>query len=411
MRVSRVRHKVVAFCVAMAAITYLDRVAISVTAPLMMEELGLTAVQMSYVFSAFAVAYAAFEIPTAWWADRVGSRRVLARIVAWWSGFTMLTGAVSSYAALLVVRFLFGAGEAGAWPNAARVFSRWIPQQERGRVQGIFFAGAHLAGGLTPALVGGLLVFLHWRAVYAVLGLVGLVWVFAWYRWFRDEPREHPAVSDEERDYIEAHRTLTTGHSGGSLRALTQLRGVVPLYLQYFSNGYGFYFLITWLPTYLAKVRGFERGELALFSGLPLLLSVAADLGGGWTTDAVSRRFGPRLGRSGVAGVAFLVGALAMFAGTTVSEPRLAATLIAVAAAASMFTLAPSWATCLDMGGRHAGVLAAAMNTSGQIGAILSPIVLAQIVERFDNWAVPLYLTSGLYLAAAFCWLLLSKSR
>lgn len=235
--------------------------------------------------------------------------------------------------------------------------------------------------------------------------------MFAWYRWFRDEPREHPAVSDEERDYIEAHRTLTTGHSGGSLRALTQLRGVVPLYLQYFSNGYGFYFLITWLPTYLAKVRGFERGELALFSGLPLLLSVAADLGGGWTTDAVSRRFGPRLGRSGVAGVAFLVGALAMFAGTTVSEPRLAATLIAVAAAASMFTLAPSWATCLDMGGRHAGVLAAAMNTSGQIGAILSPIVLAQIVEQFDNWAVPLYLTSGLYLAAAFCWLLLSKSR
>lgn len=175
MRVSRVRHKVVAFCVAMAAITYLDRVAISVTAPLMMEELGLTAVQMSYVFSAFAVAYAAFEIPTAWWADRVGSRRVLARIVAWWSGFTMLTGAVSSYAALLVVRFLFGAGEAGAWPNAARVFSRWIPQQERGRVQGIFFAGAHLAGGLTPALVGGLLVFLHWRAVFVVLGLVGLV--------------------------------------------------------------------------------------------------------------------------------------------------------------------------------------------------------------------------------------------
>src|SRR4051812_23111035 len=150
---TRVRFGVVAFAVSLASVTYLDRVCISILAPFIMRDLGLSTVQMSYVFSAFTLSYAIFEIPTAWWADRIGSRRVLTRIVLWWSAFTMATAAAFSYAMLLVVRFLFGIGEAGAWPNAARVFSRWVPTQERGRVQGIFFAGAHLAGGLTPAVV------------------------------------------------------------------------------------------------------------------------------------------------------------------------------------------------------------------------------------------------------------------
>src|ERR1051325_3336665 len=157
-----VRYRVVAFAVALAGVTYLDRVSISILAPSIMRDLGLSRIQMGYVFSAFTFAYAIFEIPTAWWADRVGSRRVLARIVAWWSAFTMLTGAAFSYPALLAVRFLFGVGEAGAWPNAARVFSRWIPRRERGRVQGVFFAGAHLAGGLTPPLIAWIAEVLHW---------------------------------------------------------------------------------------------------------------------------------------------------------------------------------------------------------------------------------------------------------
>jgi MFS family permease len=391
--------------VLLAAITYLDRVAISVLAPGIMRDLGLSTVQMGYVFSAFTLAYAAFEIPTAWWADRAGSRGVLTRIVIWWSCFTALTGAVTNYALLLVVRFLFGAGEAGAWPAAARVFSRWIPVEERGRVQGIFFAGAHFAGGVTPALIALLLAWLSWRWIFVAFGAVGIVWAIVWRRWFRDEPRDHPSVNFAERTLIEGRRALGAPHGLGSLEALRQTPGIVPLCLQYFANGYGFYFLITWLPTYLAEVRGFERGELAVFAGLPLLLSVAADVGGGWTTDAVSRRCGPRVGRCGVAGVSYAVGFGAMIAGATATEARLAAVLIAVAAAASMFTLAPSWATAIELGGHRAGVVAAAMNTAGQVGGILSPILLAHIVEAFSDWTVPLLLTAGLYLGAAACWL------
>src|ERR671916_84466 len=184
---TRVRHRVLAFTVALAALTYLDRVCIShagITAAIE-EELGLSDRQMGLVFSAFTLAYALFEIPTGAWGDRIGTRRVLTRIVAWWSSFTMLTAAAFSYGSLLLVRFLFGAGEAGAFPNVTRTFSRWFPVAERGTAQGIFFAGAHLSGGLTPMLVTALLGILPWRAIFVVFGAIVVVWAVAWYRWFR----------------------------------------------------------------------------------------------------------------------------------------------------------------------------------------------------------------------------------
>src|SRR5215469_12422154 len=176
----RLRYRVVAFTVALAGITYLDRICIATVAPAIMRDLALSRRDMSYVFSAFAIAYASFEIPTAWWGQRIGTRRVLTRIVAWWSTFTIATGAVVSYHSLLAVRFLFGLGEAGAWPNVARTFSRWIPAGERGRAQGVFFAGAFLAGGITPSIVTLLEPRLGWRGVFFCVGSVGFVWAAAW---------------------------------------------------------------------------------------------------------------------------------------------------------------------------------------------------------------------------------------
>ena len=197
---TRVRRKVLAMTMALAAITYLDRVAIGVTRPYIARDLDLTPTQMGYVFSAFYLSYALFEIPTGWWGDKVGTRKVLTRIVCWWSAFTVLTGFAWSYSSLLAIRFLFGAGEAGAWPNVARTFSRWFPRRDRGTVQGTFFMGAHLAGGLTPALATALLVYMDWRTLFVVFGSIGFIWALAWYRWFRDTPAEHPAVSAAERD-------------------------------------------------------------------------------------------------------------------------------------------------------------------------------------------------------------------
>ena len=198
---------------ALGAVTYLDRVSISITRPDIVRDLHLSPTQMGYVFSAFYLAYALFEIPTGWWGDRVGTRRVLTRIVCWWSAFTVLTGFAFNYPSLVVIRFLFGAGEAGAWPNVARTFSRWFPREERGTAQGVFFMGAHLSGGLTPMLVTALLAYMDWRSLFVLFGSIGFVWAWAWYRWFRDSPAEHPAVGAAERELIERGLAADAGRA------------------------------------------------------------------------------------------------------------------------------------------------------------------------------------------------------
>lgn len=291
-RPTRVRYRVLGLAILLAMVTYLDRVCIAVLAPDIQEDLSLSKMQMSFVFSAFALAYAAFEIPTAWWADRAGTRRVLTRIVVWWSGFTIATATAFNYASLLVIRFLFGMGEAGAWPSVARTFSRWIPRRERGTVQGIFFSGAHLAGGLTPMLVMSLTAFLDWRAIFVLFGMVGFVWAATWYRWFRDEPSEHSHVNAEELLLIVKERQPDAGHGAGwdYWQRLLGNRNILALCLMYLPNSFAFYFCITWLPTYLKERHGLTETALGIFAGLPLVLSVAADLLGGLTTDWADRK-------------------------------------------------------------------------------------------------------------------------
>ena len=201
-RASRVRYRVLAFAFALAVVTYLDRICISAAAPFIMADLRLSMLQMSVVFSAFTLAYSLFEVPSGWRGDVVGARRVLTRIVLWWSAFTMLTAAAWSLRALVAIRFLFGAGEAGAFPNIQRSFSRWFPARERGRANGVLFLGSRLGGALAPALAIVLIQRWGWRASFVVFGALGVVWAALWHAWYRDSPAEHPAVDDRERAWI-----------------------------------------------------------------------------------------------------------------------------------------------------------------------------------------------------------------
>jgi MFS family permease len=368
---------------------------------------------MGFVFSAFYVAYAAFEIPTGWWADKVGSRRVLTRIVLWWSSFTVFTGAVFSYWWLLAVRFLFGAGEAGAFPNVARTFSRWFPQRERGRAQGVFWVGAHLSGGVTPFLVNGLLdAGFHWRTIFVMCGSIGFVWAYAWWKWFRDTPEEHPEVTDAERVYIAAGRPSFEERDSTwqDWKRLLANRTSVGLCLMYFTQSFGGAFYVTWLVKHLSD-RGLTGSTAAILAGLPLMFSAVADVLGGVTTDGMTRRFGLRPGRAVVGGSALAMAGIFTIAGTFTESAILAALLIALGGASSNFLLAAAWGTCIDIGRSRAGALSGAMNTSGQVGAILSPTLIAFVVANSTNWGAPLYLVGTLFLLGSVCWLWIDPTR
>lgn len=415
-----------AFAFALAGVTYLDRVCISAAAPTIMADLSLTVWQMSVVFSAFTLAYSLFEVPSGWLGGVLGPRRVLTRIVVWWSAFTMLTGAAWSFASLIVVRFMFGAGEAGAFPNASVVFARWFPPQERGYANGVLFLGSRLGGAVAPLLAILVIQGLGWRTSFAVFGATGLLWAAAWAWWFRDDPADHPGVSGEELAWIRHaapadgaganRRHIATAEQPGSTAAppaaetvpwaaLWRSRNLYAICGMYFAFGYGLYFYFTWLPTYLIQVLGFSALAGGFFSGLPFVLAGIANVLGGRLTDRLARSHGLWLARSGLGSVSFATCGLLVLLSTAATAPGPKAVLLAFALAAADFGLAACWAVCLDVGARHAGVVTGFMNTTGNLGGFVGPLVVGYVVQEWGSWTIPFYLTAVIYFIGAACWL------
>jgi MFS family permease len=326
--------------------------------------------------------------------------------VLWWSVLTAATGAAFNFPVMLAVRFLFGMGEAGAWPCVARTFSRWIPVRERGRVQGVFFAGAHLVGGLTPMVVLWLLNFLHWRAIFFCFGLIGFAWVAIWHVWFRNDPSEHASVSAAELETIVAGRPPDSSHSAGweYWGRLARNRNMLAMCVMYIPNCMIFYFCITWLPTYLKQRHGFDAASLGIFAGLPLIVSMPGDLLGGLVTDRLAARYGLRVGRCALGAVAYVIAGVALLGAAASTAPVLAASLIALATGMTMFTLGAAWGTVIEIGRNHVGVVGATMNSVGNLAAMLNPLIVAYSVQWFGSWNLPLYLMGALFLVGALCW-------
>jgi ACS family glucarate transporter-like MFS transporter len=400
-----VRHRVLAFTFGLAVITYLDRVCISAAAPYIMDDLHLTLVQMSVVFSAFTLAYSLFEIPSGWWGDRHGQRRVLTRIALWWSGFTALTGAARGYGSLLTIRFLFGAGEAGAFPNIARSISRWFPIAERGRANGVMFLGSRVGGMLSVPLTLLVIQRWGWRASFAAFGALGLVWAAGWYAWYRDRPEEHPQVNGREAAWIAAGCGDSPVEAGTPWRAVLTSRNLYTICAMYFAFGYGLYFYFTWLPTYLIRELKFSVLAGGLFASLPFIVAGVADIAGGWTTDRLAARRGLRAARCGLGSAAFATCAALLLASTMVPQAVTKAVLLALALGSADMALSACWAVCSDVGARHAGVVSGCMNTFGNLGGFVGPIVVGVALERWHSWAVPFYIAAGVYAGGAVAWL------
>jgi MFS transporter, ACS family, glucarate transporter len=398
-----IRHGVLAFTLALTAVAYLDRVCIATAAPAMKADLGLSDAQMGYVFSAFTVAYALFEVPSGWFADRFGARLMLTRIVIWWSAMTAATGFVAGFASLFAVRFLFGLGEAGTFPSIARAYGRWLPARERGRAFGLALMTGALGGALTQPLVVNLLRVLHWRHTFPIFGAVGVAWAVAWYGWFRDDPHHHAAVNAAEVELIGSQPPLP--HRAVPWGDLLRSRNLRALCVMYGAAIYGWYFYITWLPTYLQRARGFDLQHAGWLAALPLLSIAGGVFTGGWLSDVLVRRWGVRAGRRAPGLVGLPLAALAVVGAIVTGQPVVAALLLAAAAGLAALGVSPAWAVCLEIGGRHAGVVSGTMNTFGNLGGALSPVVVGLSLERWGSWNLPLLTVAGFYLVAAACWL------
>jgi sugar phosphate permease len=408
---TRVRGRVLSFAFLLAAVTYLDRICISAAAPFIMEDLQLSVLQMSVVFSAFTLAYSLFEVPSGWLGDVRGPRRVLTRIVVWWSLFTMLTGAARGFRSLVVIRFLFGAGEAGAFPNIARSFSRWFPVSERGRANGIMFLGSRIGGMLSAPVALLLVTRWGWRASFVFFGALGFVWAAAWYRWYRDRPEEHPAISADEVAWIQQDSPLPSQPGRTPWRALLTSRNLYAICAMYFAFGYGLYFYFTWLPTYLIRELGFSLLSGGIFASLPFLLAGIADVVGGWLTDHLARTHGLRAGRCYLGCGAFLTSAALVFASTFPVPSTGKAMLLAFALASADLALGACWAAPIDIAPDHAGVITGFMNTLGNLGGMVGPLVVGFAVERWGSWTYAFYITAAVYAFGAAAWLAIDPTR
>jgi ACS family glucarate transporter-like MFS transporter len=398
------RKRVVAFTLALVAIAYLDRVCISTAAPTIRAELGLDQTQMGLVFSVFTFTYGLFEMPSGWFADRFGARKALVRIVVFWSVMTAVTGAVVGFASLLLARLFFGMGEAGAFPATARAYSRWLPDGERSRAFGIAIMTGALGGALTQPLVVWLLPVVGWRGAFALFGIVGLVWsaLFWWY--FRDEPRDHRGVNAAELAVIGAPSAPLT-HGAVPFGALVRNRTVVALCLMYAGTIYGWYFYLTWLPTYLVEGRRFDLKATGWLSAGPLVGIACGVFSGGLLGDWLPTRFGARNGWRIPGLVGLPTAACAVVGAVATASPMLSAILLSLAAMFAALGVAPAWTLCIEIGGVHAGIVSGTMNMFGNLGGAAVSLVVGFGLQRLHSWQWPLYSIAAFYLASAVSWL------
>lgn len=408
MPATRARYTLLGLAFALSIVTYVDRVCISTAAPEISRDLGLSPEQKGWVFGAFTLAYAIFEIPSGWLGDVMGTRKVLTRIVLWWSAFTVATGSIWNYVSLLIARFLFGAGEAGAFPNISRSLSHWFPLRERGMAHGVIFMGSRLGGAVTPLLVGPIIAAAGWRQAFWIFGALGIVWCGFWWKWFRDDPSKHPSVNAEElaairRDGPPREVKLKPG-------AFLNLN-LLWIGLMYFCFGYCLYFYLTWLPTYLRDGRGFSADETNFIHTIVLFTAAGASILGGRVTDFLTRRYGLRIGRS-IGAVSLPLSGMALATAALTDSPTVAAAALVVSAATGDLCLSACWTMCHDVGSEAAGAVSGYMNTFGNIGGVLSPVAVGYSLQWWDSWSIPLLVAAAVAaLGGAFTLLIDSRKQ
>jgi len=401
MKPSRTRYGMVLLAIGLAVLSYVQRVAISEAAGPIAHDLHIPKQQMGLIFGAFGLSYALFEIPMGLLGDRLGVRRVLAQIVLAWSAFTALTGAAWNVVSLYVIRFLFGAGEAGCFPNLTRMLSAWLPARERVTAQALMWAFARWGGAITPPLTLLCITWFGWRWAFVCFAALGLAWCVVFLVWFRDDPARHSRVNAAELELLGASRALTTHRFGQPhwLRLLLT-RPVAALGLQYFCFSYVWYFYITWLPTYLREGRGQSPERAAALAVLPLLFGGFGSLATGLAPVRLPRRT--------IAFCGFLSTAILLLALTHIQSVVAAMLAMGLASFTSDLTMPISWDACVDIGGPYTATVAATMNMLGNFAGFAAPVTGGVILARTGgHWNVLIYSMAASAVVSALCWLYL----
>ena len=395
----------------MYLITYLDRVNISTAAPVISKEFGFDKITMGAIFSAFVWAYALFQVPGGWLGDRLGPRRILTAIVTYWSVMTAATAMAGSAVSFIVVRFLFGIGEAGAFPVATRAMQLWYPREERGFVQGITHSASRAGAAIAPPIVVAIMSTLGWQWVFYICGAVGLVWAAWWYFSYRDLPEDHRMVNQ-----IELQRIRGLDQAGNINQPTTEAKASVPwatllrspnmwaIMCAYFTYVYCLWIFLSWLPSYLVEFRHFTLIKVGIFASLPLWAGVIGDTVGGLATDWLLKKTGSaKLARRTVAIVGML-GCCVFIVPAALTED--AYTAVYCLTAALFFlecTIGPSWAVPMDVGGKYSGTVSGMMNMAGNIGGALSPLVFGFLVQ-YGNWQAPFIVAASLLVLGSAVW-------
>ncbi len=431
-RTSHVRQFLVFWLFVLSAVSYLDRVNISIAGGALADAYHLTDLQLGKVFSAMLVGYAAFQTVAGRLADRYGVRRVLTAGVIWWGVFTALTGLVPAdfVAAVwlfVVVRFLLGAGEAVIYPSANQFIARWIPVQERGIANGWIFAGVGAGAGLTPPLVTYIMVHYGWRSSFLVCSIIGFAVGIVWFFVARDTPEQHPRVSPAELEAIESGLTLSSGlpassatrtdsssnHTAAPLvpwKRVVRSKEIIAVSVSYFCYGYVAWIFFSWFYRYLAKVRGLDLKTSAVYSMLPFLAMLVACLVGGAINDRLTKWKGARLGRCILAAFAIALAGVFIAIGSQAKSGRVASVVLAGGAGALYLSQSSFWSLTADVAGASSGSVSGFMNTSNQIGAAITASLTPWIALRY-GWTASFLVAAALCFVGAACWLVVNPAR
>jgi MFS transporter, ACS family, glucarate transporter len=427
---SRVRWFLVSWLFILGAVAYLDRINLSIAGSFIATEFRLTNVQLGSLTSAFLMGYALFQTVGGWLADRLGSRRVLAVGVFWWGIFTSLTAAVPSaiVSAILVLaaaRFLLGAGEAVLFPASNQFISRWIPSQERGVANGLIFAGVGVGAGATPFLITYIMVHYGWRWSFWISAIIGLAAGAVWYFIARDTPEEHAGVSPTELQHIQGGRTVGSSAFTGAAKESNRMtvsddrilwstilssKNVWAVTLAYFCFGYVAWIFFTWFFIYLAKVRGLNLKASASYTTVLFLTMAACSPLGGAISDKLTRLYGKRIGRAGIAVFGLLLTAVFLTFGSQVQSARLASVVLAGGAGALYLSQSSFWSVTADIGSGSSGSVSGFMNMGNQFGGALTASLTPAIAARF-GWTTSFFVAAGLSLLGAAAWLFVHPER